>query len=118
MRLARISLPVLLDEELLQVSGGTGGLGLPSTAETLMKSYNSLNYPYIGSEFAKPVAKETLSAIAGGFAATRTPIGAAEAGLGGLAYSATNNAFNQDYSKWIKPLPQTSWADFRRLDNR
>jgi hypothetical protein len=90
----------------------------------MMEAYKSLDYRYIGNEFAKPVAKDTLSAAIGGFAATKSPVGAAEAGLGGFAYSFTSHALDQDYSKWVKPKPKPtpqpkpSWADFRRLDNR
>jgi hypothetical protein len=113
-------LTILSERELAQVNGGStpGGLGQASTAQAMMEAYKSLDYRYIGNEFVKPVAKETLAATAGGFAATRNPIGTMEAGIGGLAYSATSHALDQNFSKWVKPQPQLSWADFRRMDNR
>jgi hypothetical protein len=118
------SLTVLSEKELSMVSGGStpGGLGQASTAQAMMEAYKSLDYRYIGKEFVKPVAKDTAAAVAGGFAATRNPVGTLEAGVGGLVYSATSRALDQDFSKWVKPepppQPKLSWADFRRMDNR
>jgi hypothetical protein len=118
MKRAGSCLPVLLDEELSQVNGGmNGGLGLPSTAHSLMTAYNSLDYKYIGGQ-CKPVLDQTIGGAAAGFAIGKSLPMAGEGAIAGAVSGATTMLLNQDYSKWVKPQPQSSWADFRRLDNK